>query len=208
MLEDYKRHGSHQVQGIPQPENGWRPGKKYCVCLPCSYSSLSVFLRCYSRRMQAYVCKKRSVSKLLSPMRNTCGVPGRSMPVCFVQHLNYCGRKTVIERESCGGGAVLSQLPVLSRDSWSECLLQLPPVCFRGLKNAVCVCANRMMQKNSLCPLFLVVFLSLIQTIHVAGPVWDLRTDFFFLSLFILISLLSGFVLAKCGYHILPLTLY
>lgn len=49
-----------------------------------------------------------------------------------------------------------------------------------------------------------------IQTTHVTGPMQDIRTDdlLFFSFFSIFISLVSGFVLEKCGYHILPLTPY
>lgn len=36
-------------QVIHQLENSWRLGEKYCLCLPCSYSSLCVCFGCSSR---------------------------------------------------------------------------------------------------------------------------------------------------------------
>lgn len=58
-------------------------------------------------RIQAYVRKNTSVSKLLSPMRTTCGVPSRRSKCILVTHPNYCDRKIMIERKSCGAGAVM-----------------------------------------------------------------------------------------------------
>lgn len=134
--------------------------------------------------------------------------------VFCLKHPNCCDRKIVIVRGSCGGGAVLFganfQFHV---ETPAQCACTNSPQSAHEGSKVLAVHVQTEWCEKTLFVLSLSLSLSLclpkIQTTHVAGPMRDIRTDdlsFSFFSIFI--SLVSGFVLEKCSYHILPLTPY